>query len=119
MFKDSSLDPSVYLPGATTIRDYATGLEGRQSFVRRSNLRSDSPPTPSDDANAGYRRGSVWLQDYQQTQIVWMCMDSTPGDAQWAAFAYGQPALTFPFDMGFVADQILFFMYDLGSVGYN
>lgn len=116
MFKDSSLDPAVYLPGATTLRDYATGLEGRQSFVRRSNLRSDSPPTPSDDADRGYRRGSVWLQDYQQTQIVWMCMDSTPGDARWVAFAQGIVPLTFPFDMGFVSDTVIFFSYDLGGL---
>jgi hypothetical protein len=116
MFKDSSLDPSVYLPGATTLRDYATGLEGHQSFVRRSNLRSDSPPTPDDGALRGYRRGSVWLQDYLQTQIVWMCMDSTPGDAQWAAFAYGQVPMTFPSDMGFVVDTVIVFVYDLGGL---
>jgi hypothetical protein len=116
MFKDSSLDPAVYLPGATTLRDYAVGLEGRTSFVRRSNLRSVSPPTQFDDADRGYRRGSVWLQDYQQTQVVYMCMDSTPGDARWAVFASGIVPLTFPFDMGFVNDTIIFFIYDLGNL---
>jgi hypothetical protein len=116
MFKDSSLDPAVYLPGATTLRDYATDLEGRTSFVRRSNLRSPNPPTPFDDANAGYRRGSMWIQEYQQTQIVWMCIDSTPGDAFWAAFAFGIVPLTFPFDMGFVSDTVIFFTYDLGGL---
>ena len=116
MFKDSSLDPAVYLPGATTLRDYATGLEGRTSFVRRTNLRSDSPPTEFDGADRGYRRGSMWIQEYQQTQIVWMCMDSTPGDAEWAAFAYGQVPMTFPFDMGFVVDTVVVFVYDLGGL---
>jgi hypothetical protein len=116
MFKDSSLDPAVYLPGATTLRDYATGLEGRTSFVRRSNLRSDTPPTPFDDSDRGYKRGSMWLQDYQQTNIAWICADSSPGDARWSAFAYGQVPLTFPFDMGFIVDPVLFFSYDLGFV---
>lgn len=116
MLKDSSLDPSVYLPGATTLRDYATGLEGRASFIRRSNLRSDRPPTADDDYHDGYQRGSVWIQEYEQTQIVWMCMDSTSGNAEWAAFAYGQVPMTFPFDMGFVVDTIIIFTYDLGGL---
>jgi len=116
MFKDSNLDPSTYVAGATNLRDYALELEGRTSFIRRNRLRADRPPTPQDDSDDGYRRGSTWLQDYQQTQIVWMCMDSTPGDARWSAFAYGQAPLTFPFDMGFIVDQVLFFSYDLGFV---
>lgn len=116
MFKDSNLDPSTYVPGATNLRDYALELEGHRSFIRRSRLRSNNPPTFSDDADGGYRRGSIWLQDYLQTQIVWMCMDSTPGNARWSAFAYGQIPLTFPFDMGFVVDTIIFFSYDLGGL---
>jgi len=82
--KNSSLDPSVYIPGATDVRDYAAGFGGASSLPRRHNLNADRLPSPNDGTEQGYFCGSAWVFGSD----LYFCTDPSPGAAHW--FKYGE-----------------------------
>jgi hypothetical protein len=82
--KNSSLDPSVYIPGATDVREYAAGFGGASSLPRRHNLNADRAPSLDDSVEQGYFRGSAWV--YQSN--IYFCTDPSPRAARW--FKYGE-----------------------------
>lgn len=46
-----------------------------------------SAPTVNDDSNAGYQRGSLWLeQEIGNVNKLWVCNSSVPGAADWAIY---------------------------------
>jgi len=51
-----------------------------------------------DDSTAGFGIGSRWYNS--ATAVEWICMDATPGDAEWAAVASGSLADYLPLTGG-------------------
>lgn len=46
-----------------------------------------SAPTVNDDSNAGYQRGSIWIeQEIGNLNKLWICNSSTPGAADWVLY---------------------------------
>jgi len=68
--------------------------------VLQFNEESTTSPTPLDDINAGYQKGSKWLDT--STNKVWMLVDDSPGVAIWLEITY---SATTDFDTILVSDN--------------
>jgi hypothetical protein len=76
---DSRQSPSSFKPGSTEIRDYTFDVAGKPTVDRRHFYFADRAPTPNDDSDEGFRRGSTWLFGKR----VFFLTDSVSGNAEW------------------------------------
>lgn len=81
--KESRTTPSLTLPGATDILDYTFDVAGSPTVDRRNAYYATRVPGASDNSDAGFKRGSVWIFGDQ----VYVCVNSDPSQAQWVSAA--------------------------------
>lgn len=79
------------IPDATVIQienDYKPLTLSKVYNIQDNRSAPLSAPTVNDDVNAGYHKGSIWVeQEIGGTNKLWICNSSFPGAAVWAEYA--------------------------------
>jgi hypothetical protein len=72
----------------------AGGAAINANFKALATMIATTNPGVDDDATAGFGAGSRWYNS--ATTVEWICLDATPGDAEWAAITSGLQAWQTP-----------------------
>jgi hypothetical protein len=87
---DGSVGSGPKIELTTSINGYLPAVNGGVGGL--NNVDTVINPTELDDANSGYSRGSIWLNN--ATNRVFVCMDQTVGSAIWHEIASVSPQST-------------------------
>src|SRR5277367_4688703 len=82
----------------------AGGAAINANFKALATMIAAANPGVDDDASAGFGVGSRWYNS--ATTVEWICLDATPGDAEWAAITSGALAGYLPLTGGTVTGNV-------------